>query len=195
MTQISQQSKKKQTNQLRIIAGQWGGRKVDFPDLLGLRPTSDRIRETLFNWLQADMIGARCLDLFAGSGALGIEALSRGAGDVVMVDNTQAAISKIKQNLTMLKDENGQALRSDALVYVVRDDIEPFDIVFLDPPFTSGLLEKSIEVLSGGNCLKVGTLIYIESEKRLDIAVPENWRNLKEKRAGQVKYALFEIVC
>ena len=159
----------------------------------GLRPTSDRTRETLFNWLQADIIGARCLDLFSGSGALGFEALSRGAGEVVFVDNTQAAVSQIKQNLTMLKDENGQTLRGDALVYVARDDTQPFDIVFLDPPFTSGLLEKSIKALSESACLKDGTLIYIESEKRLDITVPENWKSLKEKRAGQVKYALFEF--
>lgn len=194
MILISQQSKKNQTNQLRIIGGQWGGRKVSFPDLPGLRPTSDRIRETLFNWLQADIIGARCLDLFSGSGALGFEALSRGAADVVFVDNTQAAISKIKQNLSMLKDENGQALRGDALAYVARDDIAPFEIIFLDPPFTSGLLEKTIKALGNSTCLKSGTLIYIESEKRLDTTVPENWKSLKEKRAGQVKYALFEVL-
>lgn len=193
MILISQQSKKNQTNQLRIIGGQWGGRKVSFPDLPGLRPTSDRIRETLFNWLQSDIIGSRCLDLFSGSGALGFESVSRGAGEVVFVDNTQAAISKIKQNLVMLKDDKGQATRGDALAYIARDDVAPFDIVFLDPPFTSGLLEKSIKALQNSACLKTGTLIYIESEKRLDIAVPENWKNLKEKRAGQVKYALFEV--
>jgi len=182
-----------QSNQLRIIAGQWRGRKLSFPDLPGLRPTSDRIRETLFNWLQADVRGARCLDLFAGSGALGFEALSRGAADVVFVENSQAIISQLKQNLVALKDERGQMCRSDALLFVARDDVAPFDVVFLDPPFKKGLLEKSISALQASGCLKTGSLIYIESEKTLDIRTPENWQNLKEKKAGQVKYGLYEV--
>jgi len=194
VTQVSQQkSNQKQNNQLRIIAGQWGGRKLTFPDLSGLRPTSDRIRETLFNWLQADVIGSRCLDLYAGSGALGLEALSRGAGEVMFVDNAQAVISSLKQNMTVLKDERGQTLRYDAFSYIEREDILPFDIVFLDPPFKLGLMEKTIKVLQKSRCLKDGSLIYIEIEKRLDVTVPDEWKCLKEKKAGQVKYMLFEV--
>lgn len=191
MTQAKQ--KQSRNNQLRIIGGQWRGRKLNFPDLPGLRPTSDRIRETLFNWLQADIIGARCLDLFAGSGAVGFEALSRGAAEVVFVDNMQAAVSQLNQNLTMLKNEKGQVFRGDALSFVQRDDMVPFDIVFLDPPFKSGLLGKCISALEQSSCLKKDSLIYIENEKQLDVAVPANWNSLKEKKAGQVKYALYEV--
>ena len=191
MTQAKQ--KQSRNNQLRIIAGQWGGRKLTFPDLPGVRPTSDRIRETLFNWLQADIIGSRCLDLFAGSGAVGFEALSRGAAEMVFVDNVQAVVSQLNQNLTMLKNEKGQVFRGDALSFVQRDDMVPFDVIFLDPPFRSGLLGKSISALEQSSCLKKGSLIYIESEKQLDVAIPGNWDSLKEKKAGQVKYALYEV--
>jgi len=162
--------------------------------LPGLRPTSDRIRETLFNWLQGDILHARCLDLFAGSGALGLESLSRGAEEVIFVDSAPAAIGKIRQNLIALDEKKGQVVRDDALAFAARPSLAAFDIVFLDPPFATGLLEKSIKVLQHSMCLKTGTLIYLESEKQWDALLPECWQKHKEKRAGQVKYALFEVL-
>lgn len=158
----------------------------------GLRPTSDRIRETLFNWLQADIIGARCLDLFAGSGALGFEALSRNADTVVFVDTAQSVFDQIKNNLNTLKNQRGELFKGDAMSYLDKYCQPPFDIIFLDPPFNQNLLQQSIGALKKSACLKNGTLIYVECEKKLDIDVPEGWKNLKEKKAGQVKYMLFE---
>ena len=149
----SQASRKSSTNQLRIIGGQWRGRKLAFADGEGLRPTMDRVRETLFNWLQADIAGARCLDLFTGSGALGLEALSRYASEVVMVDKNPQAIWMIRQNLELLKVENAQLIKMDARDYLSSflqstessllqtaegsnfPSSKTFDIVFLDPPF------------------------------------------------------------
>lgn len=184
--------KQPQNNQLRIIAGQWRGRKLTFPDLPGLRPTTDRIRETLFNWLQADIIGARCLDLFAGSGALGLEALSRNADSVVFVDSAAAAINQIKKNLLVLNDQNGLTHQIDAVSFLNTYKEEPFDLIFLDPPFNKGLLETCIKVLQQSKCLKSQGLIYVECEKQLTVGIPEDWLVLKEKKAGQVKYMLFE---
>ena len=192
MTRARQyQNKSKQSNQLRIIAGQWRGRKLNFPDLPGLRPTSDRIRETLFNWLQADIQGARCLDLFAGSGALGFEALSRGATEVVFVDTAPIVVNQIKQNFHTLNDQRGKDIQQSAFDFLNEKNTGPFDIVFLDPPFNLGLLEKSVEAIQKSECLKAGSLIYIESEKQLDFDLPASWRCLKEKKAGQVKYMLY----
>lgn len=180
-------------NQLRIIAGQWRGRKLIFPDLPGLRPTSDRIRETLFNWLQNDIVNARCLDLYAGSGALGIEALSRRADSVVFVDTVLPITKQLQHNFDELKDTRGIIRRMDALSFIKMDD-EAFDIIFIDPPFELGLVDKTIDALQQSTCLKKHTLIYVECEKRHDVTAPDNWRSLKEKRTGQVKYMLFEIV-
>ena len=184
--------KQPQNNQLRIIAGQWRGRKLTFPDLPGLRPTTDRIRETLFNWLQADIIGARCLDLFAGSGALGLEALSRNADRVVFVDSAVAATNQIKKNLTILNDKRGIVHQVDAISFLSSYGETPFDVIFLDPPFNKGLLETCITALQQSKCLKSQGLIYVECEKQLTVNIPEDWILLKEKQAGQVKYRLFE---
>ena len=184
--------KQPQNNQLRIIAGQWRGRKLTFPNLPGLRPTTDRIRETLFNWLQADIIGARCLDLFAGSGALGFEALSRNADSVIFVDSAAVAINQIKKNLLVLNDQNGLAHQIDAVSFINTYKEEPFDLIFLDPPFNKGLLETCITALQQSKCLKSHGLIYVECEKQLTVNIPEDWSLLKEKKAGQVKYMLFE---
>jgi 16S rRNA (guanine966-N2)-methyltransferase len=179
------------SNQLRIIGGQWRGRKLCFADGEGLRPTLDRVRETLFNWLQYNITGARCFDPFSGSGALGLEALSRYAGEVVMLDTNPAAIRCIQENLTLLCAENASLFNMDARDYLQQRQAIPFDIAFLDPPFNQQLLIPLINLLEGGHWLKKGSLIYIEVEKNLGRpAIPETWEMLKEKKAGQLGYYL-----
>ncbi|MCK5666548.1 MAG: 16S rRNA (guanine(966)-N(2))-methyltransferase RsmD, partial [Thiotrichaceae bacterium] len=152
----------KTANQLRIIAGQWRGRRLNFADGEGLRPTLDRVRETLFNWLQGEIAGARCLDLFSGSGALGLEALSREAGEVVMIDTNPQAIAMIQKNLHLLAVENAQLLQIDAQQflqnYAVNDQAvnnstdKTFDIVFLDPPFNQQLVAVFCDLLDKADC-------------------------------------------
>lgn len=205
-------SRKGATNQLRIIGGQWRGRKLAFADGEGLRPTMDRVRETLFNWLQADIAGARCLDLFTGSGALGLEALSRYASEVVMIDKNPQAIRKIRQNLELLKVDNAQLIKMDACDYLSSFLQEPaegsllqtaegsnlpqntFDIVFLDPPFNKQLVSVFCELLEQSNCLSEQALIYIEIEKQTPLPqLADNWEVIKEKKAGQLAYYLVSI--
>jgi 16S rRNA (guanine966-N2)-methyltransferase len=183
-------------NQLRVIGGQWRGRKLNFADGEGLRPTMDRVRETLFNWLQADIVGARCLDLFSGSGALGLEALSRYAAEVVMIDKNPQAIRMIRQNLELLAVENAQLIQSDAKKYLQNQLADPsehnkFDIVFLDPPFNQHLVPVFCELLQQSQCLSDNALIYIEIEKSTKLPpLPDSWTVLKEKKAGQLAYYL-----
>lgn len=187
--------KQKQSNQLRIIGGEWRGRKLDFPDVQSLRPTSDRIRETLFNWLQFDVVGAHCLDLFAGSGALGFEALSRGAASVSFVDEHPKAISQIKSNAEILKTDSAHCVQANALSFLenLRNDII-YDVVFLDPPFQQEFLPKMIAAMTAGNILKSGSLVYVEMEKQLTLqGMPKNWQLQKDKIAGQVRYMLFQV--
>lgn len=178
------------SNTLRIIGGEWRGRKLRFADGEGLRPTTDRVRETLFNWLQPIIAGARCLDLFSGSGALGLEALSRGAAEVVFVDTNPKAIAALKENLALLKANNATVTRGDALAYL-QGDARPFDVVFLDPPFRKDLLQPALQQLSSGGWLAPGARIYLELESELgDPQLPEDWELLRSKHAGQVAYHL-----
>ena len=192
-------AKSRSGNQLRIIAGQWRGRKLDFADGEGLRPTMDRVRETLFNWLQYDIVGARCLDLFSGSGALGLEALSRYAGEIVMIDKNPQAVAMIDKNLKLLKVDNARLLRMDAAEYLQQQaELQAseglFDIVFLDPPFNKNLLPVFCDLLEKAHCLSPQALIYIESEKNTPLPkLPEYWQVLKEKRAGQLAYYLLRL--
>ncbi|MCP3851217.1 MAG: 16S rRNA (guanine(966)-N(2))-methyltransferase RsmD [Gammaproteobacteria bacterium] len=186
-------SKKGSSNQLRIIGGQWRGRKLNFADGEGLRPTMDRVRETLFNWLQGDIAGARCLDLFTGSGALGLEALSRYAADVVMIDKNPQAIRAIRQNLELLEVDNAELIKMDARDYLLKtaEGTKPFDIVFLDPPFNQQLVAEFCELLEESNCLSERALVYIEVEKKTSLPnFPDSWQLIKEKKAGQLAYYL-----
>ena len=179
---------------LRIIGGQWRGRKLPFDSVEGLRPTPDRVRETLFNWLTPDLPGARCLDLYAGSGALGLEALSRGAGSCQFVESIATAADNIKQHLTTLQAEQGRCLQISAAEYLQRgpDQQGSFDIVFLDPPFDQDLLPEACANLEQHGWLADSALIYIESAKRNNAPpVPERWRQHRDKTAGQVHYQLF----
>jgi 16S rRNA (guanine966-N2)-methyltransferase len=181
-------------NSVRIIGGTWRGRRVAFPDLPGLRPTPDRVRETLFNWLQHLVAGTRCLDLFAGSGALGLEALSRGAREVVFVDQAPAAARNLHAQLLRL-DATGQAkvLQVDAGDFL-RADAQAFDIVFLDPPFSAGALPQYVALLDAGNWMSSGGLVYLENEKSEGVpSLPANWQLLKSKFAGEVGYHLARV--
>ena len=189
-------AKNKQLNQLRIIGGQWRGRKLSFADGDGLRPTMDRVRETLFNWLQAEIAGARCLDMFSGSGALGFEALSRYAAQVVMIDKNPQAVRAIRNNLKLLDTDKAQLLQMDARAYLNSlikdpDTNKKFDIVFLDPPFNKDLVGPFCQLLAQADCLSKQASIYIELEKKASLPdLPENWRVAKEKKAGQLAYYL-----
>lgn len=157
-----------------------------------IRPTPDRVRETLFNWLQPVIRGARCLDLFAGSGALGLEALSRGAREVVFVDRDARAIRQIAATLEMLAAPSMPLQVSDALAFL-RGAASPFDVVFLDPPFASGLLANISARLEDRGWLVANALIYIESAHRDGPPVlPATWRLARAKRAGEVGYYLVE---
>jgi 16S rRNA (guanine966-N2)-methyltransferase len=181
-----------QNNQLRIIAGQWRGRKLSFPDVDGLRPTGDRIRETLFNWLAPEIQGSRCLDLFAGSGALGIEALSRGAEISVLVERDAKAAAQLKANLDILKAEQGRVVNADALGLLQKGNTDaPYHIIFIDPPFQLKLWQAVIEALEAGNWLADNATIYIESGRDDEYHPPINWQLHRDKHAGAVSYCLF----
>lgn len=181
-----------QNNQLRIIAGIWRGRKVSFPDVDGLRPTGDRIRETLFNWLAPEIQGARCLDLFAGSGALGIEALSRGAATSLMIERDTKAAAQLKQNLELLQDTNGRVINDNALSILQKGNAdEPYHIVFIDPPFQLKLWQAVIEALEAGNWLAENATIYLEAGRDDQYHPPINWQLHRDKHAGAVSYRLF----
>lgn len=177
---------------IRIIAGQYKGRKLHFPAVQGLRPTPDRVRETLFNWLMHDIAGARCLDAFAGSGALGFEAFSRGAFEVVLVEQAAQAAATLKKNIHTLGAERIQLVKTNALAYMQKTTQE-FDIIFLDPPFGKGYLAQCLAVIEHSTLLSQGGLLYMESEQ----TIPMNachWQQIRLKKAGQVVYALYKKI-
>jgi 16S rRNA (guanine966-N2)-methyltransferase len=174
---------------VRIIAGQWRHRRLSFPALPGLRPTPDRVRETLFNWLAPYLPGARCLDLFAGSGALGIEAASRGAATVVLVEQAPAAVAALRRNVDLLHIAQAQVVAADALVYLAGQPAM-FDIAFLDPPYASPMLQTCLDQLEARHSLAPGALIYIEAASEQTWSLPADWTLLRSKRAGQVGYHL-----
>jgi 16S rRNA (guanine966-N2)-methyltransferase len=177
-------------NQLRIISGRWRGRWLGFPPVQGLRPTPDRVRETVFNWLAPWIPGARCLDLFAGSGALGIEALSRGAAEVVFVERHPGVAQRLRENLILLGVDAPQIAQTDALAWL-KGQARPFDIILLDPPFGQGLLVPVCEALERGSWLGPEARIYLEAERELaTLELPETWEISREKTAGQVAYRL-----
>jgi 16S rRNA (guanine966-N2)-methyltransferase len=180
----------RQSNTLRIIGGTHRGRKLRFADVPGVRPTPDRVRETVFNWLMPLVPGARCLDLFAGSGALGFEALSRGAREVVFVDQSPKVVRTLEQNLELLGGA-AQVVQANTLDWLLKSPSEPFDIVFLDPPFRQQLLEPCCERLEAHGWLSHAAAIYIERESDVGAPVlPAGWQLEKEKTAGQVTYGL-----
>ena len=172
-------------NEVRIIGGAWRSRRIRFAAHAELRPTPDRVRETLFNWLGQDLTGFSCLDLFAGSGALGFEAASRGAARVVMVERDRAAHAALVANREALDARQVEVVRSDALEFV-RGDAHRYDVVFLDPPFAADYRARLIPLLPAR--LKPGACVYYESGESPQW--PEDWRVVRQSRAGQVVYQL-----
>lgn len=183
--------KKSQTGQLRIVAGNWRSRLLQIADVAGLRPTSARVRETLFNWLAPDIHGAKCLDLCAGTGALGIEALSRGAVKAVFVEPSVAAVKMLYKNLASLDASGAEVIAGDAQGFLNGSNVDEFDIVFLDPPFAADLHDELCRLLNDQGWLAANARIYIEFDRdRPELQLPENWRVLKNKVAGSVRYML-----
>jgi 16S rRNA (guanine966-N2)-methyltransferase len=180
----------KPPGKLRIVAGSLRGSRLAVPDMPGLRPTADRVRETLFNWLAPVIDGARCLDLYAGTGALGIEALSRGAAECTFIERDRALARLLRDNLTRLKLENAHVIEGDALS-AIGGAAQAFDIVFLDPPFTEDLWEESARRLERAARLREGSWIYVESPADADPTLPPAWSLHREGRAGAVRYALY----
>jgi 16S rRNA (guanine966-N2)-methyltransferase len=190
------QAARRKQNQVRIIGGEWRGRKLDFPDAQGLRPTPDRVRETVFNWLQGYLPGARCLDLFAGTGVLGFEAVSRGAASATLVERDRSVYHALQKNMLKLDmADRVRIINTDALDYLLAGCDQQFDIIFIDPPYGKGLADSAISLIDQADCLKPGGLMYMEHESEAGAAaIAENWRELKHKQAGQVSYYLLRSI-
>ena len=180
------------SNSIRIIGGSFRGRRLGFPDVPGLRPTADRLRETLFNWLQGQIEGASCLDLFAGSGALGLEALSREAQYVRFVDLSRAVTRQLEQNLQLLgAGDRAEIIAADGVRRLQRQADRQFDIVFLDPPFVEDWLEQACENLEQNNWLKPRSWVYLEQDSRCDWPpLPASWQVHRQAKAGQAACVL-----
>jgi 16S rRNA (guanine966-N2)-methyltransferase len=194
------QARGRQQRMLRIIAGQWRGKRFRFPEL-DIRPTPDRVRETLFNWLQTRIEGAHCLDLYAGSGALGLEALSRGAASVVFVEQQRSAVNALRQLLRDWQAGNATVVCDQALHYLASGPVPPghageavrgFDLVFLDPPYAAGELPAAAAALARAG-LAADARIYVEqhADAGQQQALPASWRELRAGKAGEVRYHLF----
>jgi 16S rRNA (guanine966-N2)-methyltransferase len=177
------------TGSVRIIAGRFKGRRLPVADIPGLRPTPDRVRETLFNWLSEDIVGSRCLDLFAGSGALGFEAASRGADRVVMVESHPRAVAFLQEQVGRLQAEGVRVVAADALGWLESAG-EPFDVVFIDPPFGSVDPGALCARLEARGWLAGGALAYLEAHRGEALELPAGWRVLRRQKAGQVRYYL-----
>lgn len=189
---MARTNNKQSNNQLRIIGGQWRSRKLSFPDVQGLRPTPDRVRETLYNWLAPTIAGAHILDVFAGSGALFFEGLSRGAASGLAIELDRHACHSLQQNLHTLDCTNARVVQENALSFLARPTDQSFDIALLDPPFHQDLLLESCHLLEQQGWLKPDAWIYTESEQAPSmLAVPQSWRLHREKHAGLVYYALW----
>ncbi|WP_448212356.1 16S rRNA (guanine(966)-N(2))-methyltransferase RsmD [Colwellia sp. MEBiC06753] len=181
-----------QTSAIRIIAGKHRGRKLPVIDAQGLRPTTDRVKETVFNWLMAYVDDSQCLDCFAGAGSLGFEALSRGAAHITMLELNKTAAKQLQANKALLKADNIDIYQTDTLNFLENPTTQ-YNLVFIDPPFRQGLAQQVIEKLASG-WLSVGAMVYVETEAEIaSLSIPENWQLQKEKTAGQVRYQLYKL--
>ena len=199
---------KAESGSYRIIGGFWRSRRLSFPVIECLRPTTDRVRETVFNWVSSEIHGAKVLDVFAGSGSLGLEALSRGAVKLTAIEKNKQAALALQANIELLMQSNAggvesKVIHTDALSYLeslktlqlnASTEQNRYDLIFLDPPFRKGLLEQAITLLDDHPIVQEGALIYLEREKEMaGLCLPENWRLLKDKTAGQLVYQLFRV--
>jgi 16S rRNA (guanine966-N2)-methyltransferase len=185
--------KKKPVGSVRIIGGKWRGTRLPVADLPGLRPSGDRSRETLFNWLQMQIRGAHCADLFAGSGVLGLEAASRGAAAVTLVEKAREAARQIRESLERLGAEQVELFETDAIGWLSACAPQSLDLVFVDPPFGSGLEQSALELLTAGDCVRSGGLVYVETAKTEELITPgPGWEISREKRLGDVQMLLLK---
>ena len=187
------QKTRSRSGRLRIVAGNWRSRLLDIADVEGLRPTSERVRETLFNWLAPRIHVARCLDLFAGTGALGLEALSRGARSTVFVEQSAVAARQLRKNIDLLEAEGARVCQVSASDYLQEEKADRFDIVFLDPPFAKDSLTETCRLLAERGLLAEKAVVYLELARDQDMpTLPEGWQVRKDKTAGNVRYALVD---
>ncbi|WP_111978778.1 16S rRNA (guanine(966)-N(2))-methyltransferase RsmD [Algibacillus agarilyticus] len=181
------------TGFIRIIAGLWKGKKLPVLDAQGLRPTTDRVKETVFNWLMFKVADRNVLDCYAGSGSLGIEALSRGAQSVTLIEKHKSTAQQLNKNIQSLSSAQIKVENQDCLTFL-HQTAQQFDLVFIDPPFNCGLAAQTISALVDNNKLANNALIYLEVEKNLTQVIwPDNWQVLKEKTAGEVSYRLLSV--
>lgn len=178
-------------SQLRIIGGQWRGRKLTFTPAEGLRPTPDRVRETLFNWLATEVRDARCLDLFCGSGALGLEALSRGATHCDFVDSHSPSLRQVAAHISTLGASELATCHFREAQAILADATLPWDIVFIDPPFGRDLAQPVCLALDSRQLLAPGARVYLETGREEELELPAHWQLHRDKRAGAVRYRLF----
>lgn len=179
---------------LRIVAGKWRSRLLPIADQKGLRPTASRVRETLFNWLSMDIHGSHCLDLFAGTGALAFEALSRGAATATMIENSAEAVDLLRSSAGLLDAVDARIDRSDTLSFLGRPGDKRYDIVFLDPPFADDLVEECCQLLHSNGWLAENAAVYIEQDKSRPLpTLPQDWQVTKDKIAGHVRFVLVRV--
>ena len=180
-----QHNKKVTSGSIRLIAGKHRGRKLPVLMAEGLRPTTDRIKETVFNWLMPYIHDAKCLDCFAGAGSLGFEALSRGAAKIQLIELNKSAAKQLLLNKQLLKADNIEINNVNVLDFLSTQERQPFDLVFIDPPFRQNLITQTCELLTDG-WLSEQALIYVEMEREANQQLPSNWQLLKEQISGQV---------
>lgn len=187
---LTKPSDKKQ-NTIRINAGEWRSRLIKFPDADGLRPTPERVRQTVFNWLGQDLTGQTCLDLFAGTGVMGFEALSRGAKSATLIEKSMPAYKALLENKQLLKAEHAQIFHQDALQFLTQNK-QQFNLIFLDPPYNQAWLAKVLPLLA--EHLHESGLIYVEAEFAIDAshAFAKDWQVVKQSKAGNVFYHLLK---
>lgn len=192
---VTRKNNSKNRGKVRITSGEWKNRNLEVPDIDGLRPTSERVRETLFNWLMPSIHKSVCLDLFAGSGSLGFEALSRGAKHCTFVEKSKLAFSQIKTTRTSLNAVNSEVHNCDAIDFLSSVHNHNFNLVFLDPPFSDDYLISSIESIHEYQLVSSGGYIYIEFNKDNDLSdLPDNWSVIRKKIYGNVCFILIEVV-
>ena len=192
---VTRRNNSKNRGKVRITSGEWKNRNLEVPDIDGLRPTSERVRETLFNWLMPSIHKSVCLDLFAGSGSLGFEALSRGARHCTFVEKSKLAFRQIKTTRTSLNAVNSEVHNCDAIDFLSSVHNHNFNLVFLDPPFSDDYLISSIESIHEYQLVSRGGYIYIEFNKNNDLFdLPDNWSVIRKKIYGNVCFILIEVV-
>jgi 16S rRNA (guanine966-N2)-methyltransferase len=186
---------RKRPGSVRIIGGEWRGRRLPVRDQPGLRPSGDRIRETLFNWLQAHVDGAMCVDLFAGSGALGLEAASRGAREVILVEKLSLAARDLRDVLLVLKADQVTVVESDALQWLQSCPAQSVDIAFVDPPFGLHLETRALELIGNQDCIRTGGFVYLETARDAPVMVAgPGWETAREKTVGEVRLLLLKKI-